>query len=171
MAEFARSSRTRVALAVGAVLAVATAVTLGIVAESKPRTGEINYAHVDQPRTTAVADKAQRITDKVFSFTPDTVAATKRTAQQTLRGDAVAQYDKLYGPLLSKARDDGLSMHTSVASVGVQQLRGDHATVLVFATQRGQKKGSDQPSLGSARVQLKLLHIDGGWKVIGITVL
>ncbi|WP_034274484.1 hypothetical protein [Haloechinothrix halophila] len=171
MAESARSSRTRVALAVVAVLVVAAAVALGIAAESKPRPGEINYAHVDQPRTTAVADQAQRITDKVFSFTPDTVAATKRTAQQTLRGDAVAQYEKLYGPLLSQARNDGLSMDTSVASVGVQQLRDDHATVLVFANQRGQKKGSDQPSLGGARVKLELLHTDDGWKIIGITVL
>ncbi|GAA5118982.1 hypothetical protein [Haloechinothrix salitolerans] len=171
MAAYARSSRTRVALAVGAVLAVAAAVTIGIAAESKPRTDEINYAHVDQPRTTAVADKAKRITREVFSFTPDTVAATKRTVRQTLRGDAVAQYDKLYGPLLSQARSEGLSMRTSVASVGVQQLRGDHATVLVFANQRGQKKGSDQPSLGGARVQLKLRKTDDGWKIVGITVL
>lgn len=171
MAESARSSRTRVALAVGTVLAVAAAITLGIAAESTPRPGEINYAHVDQPRTTAVADQAKRITNTVFSFTPDTVAATKRNAQQALLGDAVAQYEKLYGPLLSQARDDGLSMETSVASVGVQQLRGDHATVLVFATQRGQKNGSEQPSLGGARVQLELLHTDSGWKIIGITVL
>lgn len=171
MAESARSSGARVALAVGAVLAVAAAVTLGIATESTLRSGEINYAHVDQPRTTAVADQAKRIANTVFSFTPDTVAATRRTVQRTLRGDAVAQYDKLYGSLLAQARNDGLSMHTSVASVGVQQLRGDHATVLVFATQRGQQRGSDQPSLGGARVQLTLLHTEGGWKIIGITVL
>lgn len=167
----ARAPRVRVTLLIGAVLAVAAAVALGIAAESRLRTSELNYAHVDNARTAALTDHVERITETVFSVTPETVTATQRAARQMLRGDAVGQYGKLYGALLSQARTEKLSMRTDVSSVGVQQLRRDHATVLVFATQRGTRQGVDQPSLGGARLQLRLLDLDGGWKVADITVL
>lgn len=171
MTDSRRWPRTRTTLVVGAALAVTAATALGIAAEGQARPDEINYAHVDRARTAALADDVEQVSEKLFSFAPDTVATTKRTARQTLRGDAVAQYDKLYGPLLSQARSKKLSIRTSVASVGVQQLRDDHATVLVFATQRGEKTGADQPTLGGARVQLKLRHTDGSWRIVGLTVL
>lgn len=167
----ARAPRVRVTLLMGAVLAVAAAVALGIVAETRPRTSELNYAHVDKARTAALTDHVERITETVFSVTPDTVAATERAARRMLRGDAVGQYGKLYDALLSQARTEKLSMRTEVSSVGVQRLRGDHATVLVFATQRGMRKGLEQPSLGGARIQLRLLDVDDGWKVADIAVL
>lgn len=171
MTDSRRWPRTRTTLVVGAALAVTAAAALGIAAEGQARPSELNYAYVDRTGTAAVAADVEHVVEKLFSFAPDTVAATESTARQTLRGDAVAQYDKLYGPLLSQARAKGLSMRTSVASVGVQELRENQATVLVFATQRGEKAGAGQPTLGGARVQLRLLHTDGSWRIISLTVL
>lgn len=163
-------SRPRILLiAVAAV--VVGAVVLGIASARYPDNGEANFAFADRGGTADVAAKSRELVNTVFSFEPDRANETERVAARSLTGDAIAQYDKLYGRLLDSAADRGLSMRTSAATVGVQYLNGDRATVLVFANQKSAQNGAGAPNLGAAQLQLRLLKIDGAWKIEGITVL
>lgn len=164
-------SRRRILLIAVAAAVVAAAVALGIASARYPDSDEANLAFVDKGGTADVAAKTRELVDTVFSFEPDRANETERVAARSLTGDAIAQYDKLYGRLLDSAADRGLSMRTSAATVGVQYLNGDRATVLVFANQKSAQNGAGAPNLGAAQLQLRLLKIDGAWKIEGITVL
>lgn len=164
-------SRLHVALLGTAVLATATAVALGTAAGHHPGSDQANHALVDRSGTAEVAAQASEIVETVFSFTPHSVGTTERAATRSLTGDAVKEYDKLYGDLLDKAQATHLSLRTSVASIGVQRLNGDRATVLVFANQRSEQQGAGSPTLGAAQLQLELLRIDGRWMLERITLL
>jgi Mce-associated membrane protein len=166
-----RSSRRRILLIAVAAAVVAAAVALGIAYARYPDSDEANLAVVDKGATADVAAKTRELVDTVFSFQPDRVNKTERAAARSLTGNAVAQYDRLYGKLLNNAADRGLSIRTSAATVGVQNLNGDRATVLVFANQKSEQNGAGAPNLGAAQLQLRLLKIDGTWKIEGITVL
>lgn len=166
-----RPSRRRLLLLSAATIATAAAIALALLASGYPSNGEANYAMVDAGGTTDVSTQTRELVETAFSFEPDTANATQRAAARLLTGTAVKQYDKLYGSILDQARERRLSMRTTVASVGVQRLNGDHATVLVFANQRSAQKDVGQPRLGAAQLQLLLVKVDGKWKLARMTVL
>lgn len=165
-----RKSRRRLRLLSAATMATA-AIALALVASGYPGNDEANYALVDAGGTADVTTQARELVETAFSFEPGTANATRRAAARLLTGTAVKQYDKLYGNILDQASQRRLSMRTTVASVGVQRLNGDHATVLVFANQRSAQKDVGQPRLGAAQLQLLLVKVDGRWKLARMTVL
>lgn len=164
-------SRRRLLFLSAAAMATAAAIALALIASRYPSNDDANYALVDTGGTADVTTQARDLVETAFSFTPDTVGATRRAAAGSLTGTAVKQYDKLYGKLLDQASERRLSMRTSVASVGVQRLNEGHATVLVFANQRSAQKGTGRPSLGAAQLQLRLVKVDGRWKLASMTIL
>lgn len=164
-------SRRRVLLLSAATLATIAAIALGLIAARYPSAEEANYALVEPGGTADVTRQTRELVEAVFSFEPDTVDATRRAAAESLRGTAAKQYDQLYGDLLDQASERRLSMRTSVASVGVQRLNEDHATVLVFANQRSDQKGTGRPGLGAAQLQLRLVKVAGKWQLTWMAIL
>lgn len=126
-------SRCRLLLFSAAAMATAAAIALALIASGYPGNDEVNYALVDTGGTAEVTTQARDLVETAFSFTPDTVKATRRAAAGSLTGTAVRQYDKLYGDLLDQASERRLSMRTSVASIGVQRLNEDRATASMRA--------------------------------------
>jgi len=161
-----------VGLAVGVVLAIAAAVVAvaGAGAASE-EAAAANRAVVDAAATSAVTGQISDGVETVFSFDSKDMAKTERAAQELLTGDAIAQYNTLYGQLKQLAPAQGLTLSTKVKSIAVQTLTGDRADVLVFADQQATRAGADAPSVGGAQLRLLAAQAGGKWRIAGITVL
>lgn len=136
-------------------------------AEGSPAT---NAALVDTATTTAITGQITEAVQTVFSFDPKDIQRTSKAAQQLLTGDAIGQYNKLYGEVEKQAPEQQLTMTTTVKSVAVQTINGDRADVLVFADQKAVRAGG-QPSVGGAQLRILTQNVDGHWRIGGITVL
>jgi Mce-associated membrane protein len=167
-----RRPRVRAGLLVALVLATALATTAGIGAANARAGGAgDNRALVDVDTTSAVTGQISDAVQNIFTFDPRDMARAEQAAQRVLTGDAVGQYDQLYGRVKKQAPEQGLAMTTTVKSLAVRTLNGDRADVLVFADQRATRPGVAQPGVGGAQVQIAAQRVDGQWKIAGITVL
>lgn len=165
----------RFVLPVATVVAVAVAAVLGVLT-----VGQADRAEGNRPTSTSPPDKpagqalTERVTDLVgelFTVHPDSVDRTKAAARDALIGDAVHDYRRLYGDVLADAREQQLSLTTTVDAVGIETLSLDTAAVLVFASQRATRPGSAAPNVGAAQIGLRLRKAEGGWKIDDIIVL
>lgn len=159
-------------LAVTLVLAV-TAAAVAVVgwAKASDTAANANRAVVDTATTSAITGQLSDAVETVFSFEPKDMAKTEQSAQKLLTGDAIGQYNTLYGQVKQMAPAQGLTMTTTVKSIAVLSLIGDRADVLLFADQKATRNGSDQPSVGGAQLRLLAQQVDGTWRIAGITVL
>jgi len=159
------------ALAVAVVLAAATAVTLTVLASSSDTEGRAaNEAFLDTEATSLVIEQTRQTVARAFTFGPETIAAAKRAARQSLVGDAVSQYTELYGPLFKQGRSIGLNLTTSVRSVGVESLEGDRAELLVLADQTASTPDG-QSTTGAAQLAISAERQDGQWKIAKVELL
>jgi Mce-associated membrane protein len=163
------STRTRAAVAAAAVLAAGAAVTTSLGGDPDADAGR-NVAFVDTAATDQVMQDIGRAAEAAFTISPDKVGATRRSAHKVLTGDAVEQYDELYGPYLEKAGADGLTLVTTVRAIGVTWLESDQATLLVLADQAG-RAASGQSGVGPAQLKLEARRTDGSWKISAIELL
>jgi Mce-associated membrane protein len=163
------ATRTRLLGALAAVLLVAALAALALHAW---RTGgdDSNLAFVSPTTTEALLQESTATTEKIFSIRPDRVAETQRQAAAALVGDGVGQYDKLYGPYLQQAQSNGLTLRTTVRTLGVIWLKGDDAELLVFADQAATTP-SGQSGSGPAQLVLRMHRADDAWKVSGIRLI
>jgi len=162
--------RTRVIVAAAALLLVCTVVAVGVNASgSDPEAGD-NLAFASAGSTDEAIQAGTAAARRIFTIRPDKVKATERRARRLLEGDAVDQYDRLYGPHLKRARQQGLTLTTTVRDVGVVWLRSDEAELLVFADQAASTT-SGQSAVGPAQLVLRLRRADEGWKVSDIRLL
>jgi hypothetical protein len=161
--------RTLTALATVVLLLAGLAVTLAV-RDARDAGSPANLAFVDQRETDAVIQDTERIVTRVFSIDPLRVRATRRAAAQTLVGDAVAAYARLYRPFLARARKDGLGLSTATRAIGVVELAEDRGRLLVLADQSATSPDG-QSTTGAARFELGVVRRDGVWKVDRIEVL
>jgi Mce-associated membrane protein len=143
------------------VLAVCAAVWFGM---SGHRTSE-NTALVDVATTTAVADQVGRGIRTVFSYDPSQMDRTSVAAQEVLTGSAIGQYNTLF----AQARQTQQVLTTSVRSVGVMELRGDSARLLVFIDR--QILRGDQHESASGQLLVTAHRTTDTWRITDIQVL
>ncbi len=62
-------------------------------------------------------------------------------------------------------------LSTAVRSVGVVELRDDHASLLVFVDQQILRADDGTHTSGATQLSISALRGDGSWKIDGITVL
>lgn len=129
-----------------------------------------NAALVDAGRTTAVVDEVSDAIRSVFSYDHGDTDRTEQSARQVLAGEAVRQYTALFGRVKQQAVDQKLVFTTSVRSVGVVELTGDRARLLVFVDQQTLRSGEPQTSR-SGQLEVVAEFSEGHWRVTGITVL
>jgi Mce-associated membrane protein len=165
------AARTLAALAAAVVLAGTTAVTLTVQASSSDKAGSAgNEAFLDAEATSLVMEQTSQIVERAFTFGPESIPAAKRAARRSLVGGAVSQYAKLYRPLFEQGRSVGLSLTTTVRSVGVQSLTGDRAELLVLADQTASTPDG-QSTTGAAQLAVSAEKQDGQWKIARIELL
>ena len=85
------------------------------------------------PETSAV-DTVRATTESLYNFTPNTIAATVKSAQASLCGDALDQWNETAKTLPRIVADTNRSVATSDAHYGIVRQDEATATVLAFFT-------------------------------------
>ncbi|MFJ4711965.1 hypothetical protein [Streptomyces sp. NPDC088785] len=157
-----------IAMAVAAVLLVATGATLFTLAHhlrTEPATR--NHALTDADATNRVNGEVSSALAKIFSYSPDGIEATRRTAAQVLSGKAAAQYAQLFTQVQKNAPSQKVTLTTDAVRVGTADLHGDTAHLLVFldqSTRRGDRKAVTSAAQLSVTARLR----NDVWQIVDI---
>jgi Mce-associated membrane protein len=159
-------------LAAVAVVALGCAAWFGAEAHGLTSGGSAdNSALVDTAATSAVTDQIGAGVKAVFSYDYSDLARTERAAADMLVGSAAASYHASFAAAEKQAADQKLVRTTTVRSVGVRELRGDRATVLLFLDQQTLHTVGDQQDSSAAQLLVTAERIDGRWKISALTPL
>lgn len=130
-----------------------------------------NRAVADQAATAEVADQVGAGVKAIFSYDYGNLARTERAAASVLVDEAVAQYRTGYAAAEQQATEQKLVRTTSISSIGVADLRGDTAHLLVFVDQQTLTTTSNQQSSASSALSVTARKVDGAWKIASMTAL
>ncbi|MFE9852056.1 hypothetical protein ACFYPN_25135 [Streptomyces sp. NPDC005576] len=127
-----------------------------------------NRALTDTAATDRVTADVSSALTTVFSYAPDTTAATKAAARRLLTGPALKQYAALFGQVEKQAADQELTLTTHVVRAGVTRLTGDSAHLLVFLDQVYEREGKAATS-APAQLSVTAHRQHGVWQIVDIT--
>lgn len=164
------SRRATVLSALTAVLVLAAGFTIVAAVRVSALPGD-NAAVTDQAATTEVATQVSDGVKAIFSYDYANLPRTERAAASVLVDAAVAQYQSGYPQAKQQAADQKLVRTTSVSSIGVQDLRGDTAHLLLFLDQQTLVTTSNQQSSASAALAVTARRMDGSWKIASLNAL
>jgi Mce-associated membrane protein len=103
--------------------------------------------------------------EKSFSYNFADVESTEKAARELLTGKALCQYNAVFGPVKEVAPQQKLVVTVRVVSSAVSSLKGDHATVLVFADQVTTRTTDNQSGGGTAMLRVSAVEDGGRWKI------
>jgi Mce-associated membrane protein len=130
-----------------------------------------NAALVDASATTAVIDEVGAGVRSVFSYDYGNTDVTEQSARQVLAGEAVEQYTALFDKVRQQAIEQKVVFTTTVRSIGVTELKGDHARLLVFVDQQTLRSGENQHTSRTGQLEVRAERTAGHWRITAITVL
>jgi Mce-associated membrane protein len=155
-------------LAAVIVLAAGFAVWAGL-ESSGSDTG--NTAVADRAATAEVTDQVGTGVKAVFSYDYSNLPRTERAAAGVLVEGAAAQYQSTLAAAEKQATDQKLVRSTTIRSIGVRELRGENARLLVFVDQQTIKTVENQQTSSAAYLDITAKKIDGTWKITTFTAL
>jgi Mce-associated membrane protein len=160
------ASWPRWAIVVALVLALAGA-GLQVLRLSSPH-GPRNRALVNTEVTAVVIGDVSNGLIKIFSYAPDSTAATEQAASEVLGGKAAEEYRTLFAQVKQHAAAERLTVTTRVVRAGVERLTASTAQLLVFLDQVIVRK--DKPKGTTAAAQLAVTaRLDAGhWRIVDI---
>ncbi|MEV6162800.1 hypothetical protein AB0L71_12895 [Streptomyces sp. NPDC052052] len=127
-----------------------------------------NLALSDTEATSRVVGDVSSALGKVFSYGPQDTAATKKSAQQLLGGQALQQYAALFGQVEKQAKDQNLTLTTHVVRAGVTRLTRSDAHLLVFLDQVYERRGK-AATTAAAQLSVTAQLRNGHWTIVDIT--
>ncbi|MYR60144.1 hypothetical protein GTY54_29235 [Streptomyces sp. SID625] len=124
-----------------------------------------NTALTDNEATTRVAGDIGNDLARVFSYSPDGLDATERSARSVLTGKAARQYTELVGRIRADVAKQRVTLSTQAVRVGVVELHGGRATLLVFLDQVSRR---DKGKATTAAAQLVVTAQKEGdqWRIV-----
>jgi Mce-associated membrane protein len=138
------------------------------------RTREVasqSTAYVDLAATQDVTNQVSDTITKAFSYDYTRSVETESVARHRLDGQALAEYERLFGQVRQQGGAQKLVLTTKVKSTGVMSMQGDQARLLVFADQLAVRAGTDQQNVGPAQLEVTARRDDGSWKITEISLL
>ena len=156
----------RRAIVVALVLALAGAGL--VILSQRSRHDPENRALVDPEVTAVVIGDVSNGLTKIFSYAPDSTAATEQAATEVLGGKAAGEYRTLFAQVKQHAAAERLTVTTRVVRAGVVRLSGGTAQLLVFLDQMIVRR--DKPKGTTAAAQLAVTaRLDAGhWRIVDI---
>ncbi|MEW2502631.1 hypothetical protein AB0878_19390 [Amycolatopsis sp. NPDC047767] len=130
-----------------------------------------NTAFSDSAATSAVTGQLSAAFEAVFSLDYQDVAKTQRAADQYLTGNAVTQYRQLLSAVQQQAVPNHLTLTSRVRTIGIKDITGTTAHVLVFADPTTSRAATPDTSSGGAQVRLTATEDNGQWRISDIAVL
>jgi Mce-associated membrane protein len=159
-------------LAAVVVISAAASLWFGLAADRLRQTEwAANAALVDASGTAAVVDEVSSAVRSVFSYDYGNTDVTEQSARQVLAGEAVEQYTALFGDVRRQAVEQKVVFTTTVRSIGVTELTGERARLLVFVDQQILKSGENQHTSRTGQVDVRAERMAGHWRITAITVL
>ncbi|SEQ80615.1 hypothetical protein [Lentzea albida] len=131
----------------------------------KSRSVSYDAALVDSATTSEVNGQVREAVEKSFSYNFADVEATEKAARELLTGKALCQYNAVFGPVKEVAPQQKLVVTVRVVSSAVSSLKGDRATVLVFADQVTTRTTDNQSGGGTAMLRVSTIDDGGRWKI------
>ncbi|MEO3788311.1 hypothetical protein ABGB12_33710 [Actinocorallia sp. B10E7] len=123
-----------------------------------------NVALTENARTAEVLSRVTAAVERLFSYDHLDPDETHQAVRELLTGDAIVQYEQLFGPLRKAAPERGLVLTTKVSHAAVRSLDGDRAHLLVFADQIGTTADDPRESAGAAAMlAVDAVRRDGRW--------
>ncbi|WP_239146170.1 hypothetical protein, partial [Streptomyces sp. SID10815] len=127
-----------------------------------------NRALTDTAATTRVAGDIADDLARVFSYTPDGLDATERSARAVLTGRAARQYTQLIDRIRADVTKQRVTLSTQVVRTGVIRLDGDDARLLVFLDQVS-RRGKAAGASAAAQLTITAHRENGQWRIVDIT--
>lgn len=124
-----------------------------------------NAAVIDSKATAEVQSAVSQTLGRVLTYDFQDPDSTAKAADSLLSGDARSEYDTLFASLQERAPGQKLMLTAQVQAVGVKELKGDKAELLVFLDQSSQRADDDESSVSAAQLAVEARKVDGAWKV------
>ncbi|WP_020671704.1 hypothetical protein [Amycolatopsis nigrescens] len=124
-----------------------------------------NVALADQAATAELTDQVGAGVRAIFSYDYGNLARTERAAEGVLVDKAVAQYREGFGAAKQQAEEQKLVRSTTIRGIGVRELVGDRARLLVFLDQQTLRTGENQQSSAGAQLDITAKRVGGSWKI------
>ncbi|MFE2049655.1 hypothetical protein ACFXAS_14230 [Streptomyces sp. NPDC059459] len=126
-----------------------------------------NAALTDTAASTRVAGDVGNALARVFSYTPDGVEATERSARTVLGGRAARQYADLMERIRADLAEQRVTLSTQPVRTGVIELDGDRARLLVFLDQISHR-GKDGTTSAAAQLTVTARWEEDQWRIVDI---
>ncbi|MEU8803344.1 hypothetical protein [Spirillospora sp. NPDC048819] len=127
-----------------------------------------NTALTDGAATSEVKGAVADMIGKVFSYNYTDPARTRDAARAALTGDAVRQYEAIFGRVRAEAPEAKTVLSTRVTDSAVTSLRGDRAEVLVFADQRTTRTTDGTSTNAPAMLTVTAVRRGGHWRIAAL---
>ncbi|MER6528013.1 hypothetical protein [Streptomyces sp. NPDC001508] len=127
-----------------------------------------NRALTDTEATTRVAGDVGNALARVFSYTPDGLDAAERSARSVLDGRAARQYTELLGRIRAELAKQRVTLSTQAVRVGVIELNGHSARLLVFLDQVS-RRDKAAPASAAAQLSITARREHDQWRIVDIT--
>ena len=127
-----------------------------------------NGAVIDSKATAEVQSAVSQSLGRVLTYDFQDPKTTQAAADSLLAGDARSEYDTLFASLQERAPGQKLMLTAQVQAVGVKELSGDKAKLLVFLDQSSQRAADDESSVSAAQLAVEAEKVKGVWKITGL---
>lgn len=127
-----------------------------------------NAAVIDSKATAEVQSAVSQSLGRVLTYDFQDPKTTQTAADSLLAGDARSEYDTLFASLQERAPGQKLMLTAQVQAVGVKELKGDKAELLVFLDQSSQRAADDESSVSAAQLAVGAKKVDGVWKITSL---
>ncbi|WP_228806783.1 hypothetical protein [Nocardia cyriacigeorgica] len=143
-------------------LAALALAAFAVVAALRPGVPDDNAAFVDNAATEEVRAAAEHALRTVYGYQLKDIDGYQAAVSQVLTGKMRAELDSYAATTISAIKQAGTSTEAHVEPVGVTELTGDRAEVLVNLVVSAEKDGIAQQSVAGP-VVLQMRKVDGRW--------
>lgn len=127
-----------------------------------------NGAVIDAKTTAAVQSSVSQSLGRVLTYDFQDPATTEKAADTVLAGAARDEYDTLFASLQQRAPGQQLQLTAQVQAIGVKELRGDTARLVVFLDQSSRRASDQQSSVSAAQLAVTAQKKGGTWKITAL---
>ncbi|MET0819889.1 MAG: hypothetical protein ABWY58_02910 [Aeromicrobium sp.] len=127
-----------------------------------------NGAIIDSKATAQVQTSVSQALGRVLTYDFQDPATTAAAADAVLAGKARKEYDTLFASLQQRAPGQQLKLTAQVQAIGVKELRGDKATLLVFLDQSSQRATDQESSVSAAQLAVTAEKKGSTWKITSL---
>lgn len=145
------------------VLAMALAVGLAVLVVRDQRAANRTES------TAAATAAARKAVPALLSYKPDTVVSDLEAEKNLVTGTFAYDYRRLVNDVVGPAATKGkVTTKADVTGIGVDRLRKDSVTLLVFVNLTTTSAQATDPRLSGSRLKVTMKRVEADWRISGL---